>query len=414
MPPRVETRVAACLLVVAVCVAAPSSWAQLLPEYPDVRVVRMDYSNSDGEQGHTRFRYDRFGRLEGATWQLNDGSRYSVNFHLLDSAGREVEKYRLFSDGLTSSETYTYDAEGRRVTEVFTRSDGVSGQATFLWNTQGRLSETRCDSYKGWLSGIISYAYRGEHLGEGTITQGDKVIGTIAYERDEAGHLQREFWDFGGRWNQTFSYTYERTPAVLFAAANPLTVADPVFRIARENYDFSGKVGGPSSYVYAPQGQLIEKVFTRSDGLTTTTSYTFDARGNLVSSHRAYHDGQSADFQYTFDERGHLTGKSFERSDGAQGREVYTYDRLGRLTGAEFDNMDFWLTGTLSFQRDDRGNLASGYFEGRDGMKAELDFTADSWGNVTRIHWDLGGNQTQTYTFDYEKTPTHRDGEPGR
>jgi YD repeat-containing protein len=414
MPFSARLGALAFLLVAASCFLLSDSHGQMLPRYPEVRVVRLDYSNSGGEQGHTRFRYDRFGQLEGATWQLNDGSRYSVNYHLLDFAGREVEKSRLFSDGLTSTETYTYDADGRRATEVFTRSDGVSGQATFLWNAQGQLIETRCDNFKGWLSGTISYTYRGEHLVEGTITQGDKVIGTIAYERDEAGHLQREFWDFGGRWNQTFSYTYEQTPGVLFAAASPLTVADPVFRIAWENYDFSGKIGGPSSYVYGPEGQLTEKVFTRSDGLTTTTGYTFDARGNLVSSHRAYHDGQSAEFQYTFDGRGHLTGKSFERSDGARGREVYTYDRLGRLTGAEFDNMDFWLTGTLSFQRDDRGNLTTGHFEGRDGMRAELDFATDSWGNVTRIHWDLGGGQTQTYTYHYEKAPTHRDGEPGR
>ena len=133
----IVNRTKLCLVTAAIAICtslASESAAQLLPSYPDVRLKRMPYQNSRGENGITIFYYGRDGKLRNAVWTLVDRSRYSANFHLYDGKGYEVEKSREFSDGLTSTEKYDVDPNGRRTAEFFTRSDGRKGSARFTWD----------------------------------------------------------------------------------------------------------------------------------------------------------------------------------------------------------------------------------------------------------------------------------------
>lgn len=382
---------------------APESGAQLLPNYPDVRLKKMPYRNSGGEDAVTIFYYGRDGKLRNAVWMLADRSRYSCNFHLYDSNGYEVEKYREFSDGLTSTEKYEVDSDGRRTSELFERSDGRKGTAGFTWGNDGPLVETECDNHKGWFSGRILYSYDKAGRSRGASIERDgETIGTVKYSYDSAGHLVEEFWDLAGQWNQTFNYEYEPRPQKTFGFSSPYVAMNAAFRVVIERYDYSNEGGGPSFYTYDDQGKLVEKVYERADGLKTTTSYDYDQEGNLKSSHRKYIGGLTADFDYEHDDARRLTKRACHRSDGATGHEQYFYDRLGRLERAVYENMDFWLNGEINFEYDGWGQIASGRFDSRDGNHADITFKTDADGNVLKMHWMFETGKTQTYFFEYE------------
>jgi hypothetical protein len=392
------------LILLSTVLSSPSR-AQFLPRADGYRLVRMGYTNTSGENGVTIFYYGRDGALAWELWMLNDRSRYSANGFVLDDQGRVIEKYREFSDSLTSTETYRFDDAGQRVAETFARSDGVTGSAAYLWNDDGRVQAAECDKYKGWFSGRIDYEYSGGVLSGAVISRGDERIGEITYGYDEIGRLAQETWDFGGTWSQTFSYEYEAVPERVADASHPLMAMNSRFHVVAEDYDFDGRVGGPSTYEYDSDGLLVKKVFTRDDGLRTETTYTFDAAGSLVSSHRVYHDGRTADFTYTHDARLRLTGKHFQRSDGQEGAEAYTYDRFGRLEQATYRNMDFWLNGVIRFTYDTWGHIDGGHFDSNNGDDADLTIDTDEHGNVLRVHWQFDSGHTQTYHFDY--APIH-------
>jgi YD repeat-containing protein len=390
-------------IVLVFCTAlAPESGAQLLPDYPDVRLKNMPYRNSDGENAVTIFYYGRDGRRRNAVWKLADESRYSCNFHLYDSDGHEVEKYREFSDGLTSKERYEVDSAGRRTAEIFERSDGRRGTARFNWDND-LLTMAECDNHRGWLSGKIIYSYDESGRRDGARIESDgKTTGTVSYKYDAVGHLVEEHWDFGNRWSQTFNYEYEPRPPKTFGFSSPYVSMNAAFRVIKERYDYNSEGGGPSSYFYDDEGKLIEKVYERADGLKTTTSYEYDQEGNLKSSHRKYIGGLTADFIYEHDEARRLTKRTCRRSDGASGYEQFIYDRVGRLHRAIYENMDFWLNGEIVFRYDGWGHIASGRFQSRDGNDADISFETDADGNVLKMHWKFGTGKTQTYFFEYE------------
>lgn len=387
----------------ALTLLASPALAQFLPDHDGVRLLRMDYRNASGERGVSLYHYDRTGRLGRSTWMLEDHSRHSNNYYLYDEDGRQIEKYREFSDGLTSTQRYEYDARGRCTLERFARSDGVEGQAAFSWDEDGHLRKAECERFRGWLTATLLYSYDGDRLAAATIASGADSVGSITYRYDAAGFLIEEHWDFGGRWSQTFGYVYENRPGVLYAPASPLQAFDTRFRTREEDYDYDGQIGGPSTYTYDALGRLAEKVFERSDGVRTSTTYTYDDRGNLISSRRTHPDGRTTDFLYHFDPAGRLIARTTGGEGGPESSEAYQYDRLGRLERAIYRNMDSWLTGEITFEYDAWDRLSGGRFAAAEGPGATLEVGTDLWGNVTRVVWTFADGRTQTYEYGYER-----------
>ena len=390
-----------CLLVLILAVQN-CAFAQFLPDATDARVSCMGYSNTSGEKGMTTFHYRRDGVMHASTWMLQDQSRHSANYYVYDNSGQMVEKYREFSDGLTSTDTYEYDAAGHRVKEIFMRSDGVGGYAVYHWSERGVLLEAECDKYKGWFTGHLDYEYENGRVAGARIRRDGENIGSIEYRYDPSGHMLSEVWTFDSQWSQSFTYAWEPVPEIVYSASSPLNMMNPAYRVVAEDYDFNASGGGPSQYFYAGMGRLDKKIFERSDGLKTETAYRYDENGDLLSSRRVYHDGRSADFSYSYDAARRLIAKTFRLSTGQSGSERFAYDRLGRLQQAVYRNMDLWLNGLLVFQYDDWGHLQTGQFASDDGEDASLDIETDTHGNVVRIHWLFENGKTQTYTFSYE------------
>ncbi|MBN1781355.1 hypothetical protein JW948_09540 [bacterium] len=400
---KVSALIAVCLAVSSVLCQTPET---IRPGCPECRLLRLDYENSGGENGLTTFDYNGDGLLEKAVWELDDGSRISLNSYTHDKDGRLIRKYREYSDSLISDQAFEYNNRGQLITERFERSDSVSGLTTYEYDDQGRLAGMRCRGFNGWFYGDIAFTYdeAGSKI-KGDIRHEGEHAGVILYSYDECGNLIREHWDFSGRWSQTFIYEYEACPAAppaVYASSNVFISGNPQYRLIGEHYDYSGKTGGPSFYFYGKGGKLLSKRFERSDGFSTETDYLYDCKGKLTRSCRHYSNGLFAVFSYESGPSGKLATRSFRRTDGVSGSESYAYDSRSNLVSAQWINVDSWLTGALTFTSAEDGTLTGGHYQGADGSGAEIRFEYDAHGNLLKIHWDFASGATQTYVFEYE------------
>ena len=370
--------------------------------------MKLYYENSSGEKGLTTFDYDEKGLLDKAIWELDDGSRMSLNFYKHNTNGNLINKYREFSDGLTSQQFYEYDNRSNLVKETFQRSDDVSGVTTYGYDKDGKLIHADCNGLNGWFYGKINYIYdKTGRKQKADIIQKGENTGTILYSYDVNDNLIKEYWDLSGKWNQTFIYEYEKRLTVLpecYTSSNVFTPSNPVYRIVKESYDYAGKIGGPSYYGYNQNGKLINKRFERSDGFSTETAYLYDHQGVLTKSYRKYSNGLCAVFTYEFNNLGVLTERSFKRTDGVTGSESYDYDEESKVNHADWRNFDSWLTGTISFAYNENGILSGGEYHGTEGADAKINFEYDKFRNLTKISWVFSTGETQTYIFEYEKT----------
>lgn len=373
------------------------------PVLPGVRLVRMDYENSMGEEGLTRYYYDLKGRNYLATWQLADSSRSSVNRHTLDSAGRMIIKSREFSDGMSSVQHFRYDPEGKLIWEDFSRSDGVTGRVDYSYGEDGKLDSADCRGLNGWFYGKIVYTWENGRKTGAVIFSDTDSAGSITYEY-AGGRLSLERWELKGGWSQTFRYEYQEAFPRTCTSSNVFIREDPWFRIRSENYDFSGGTGGPTVYTYNDSGRLVSREYLRSDGLRTLSTYDYDSTGLLLGSHRDYGDGDSTDFIYWFSVKRQLLVKTFKSTDGEAGSETYRY-RDGLLVRGEYVNVDGWLNGTLTFESDGDGSLRSADFEGQNLARAKIEFSYDLDFNLTVIKWVFDSGVTQTYSYAYEASP---------
>ncbi len=215
----------------------------------EFRLSKLHYENSSGEKGITIFEYDEYGIMYKAKWELLNGSRHSFNYHTFDENGNMIQKYREFSDGITSNLLYKYDKQDNLISEHFERSDGVTGTTNYIYDETGKLISTDCKGLNGWFFGILTYKYEqnGKKAGA-TIKQKGNQAETISYGYDNSGNLIKEHWDFSGKWSQTFTYEYEKhenTFLVYYTSSNVFISNTSKYRLVEEKYDYNKSNGGP-------------------------------------------------------------------------------------------------------------------------------------------------------------------------
>lgn len=365
--------------------------------------IMLKYENSSGEKGISFFEFDGNNYLRKGRWELLDKSRHSINYYFYNEKNQLIEFYREFSDGLTGSIKFEYDEFGKQTKETFSRSDGVTGTATYLYSENGTIHKIVCDKMKGWFSGEIIYDSENEiQPNSATIYSKTGVkIGTIAFTYDR-NMLTKEHWDFPGQWTQTFEWVYQPVKS-LFTSSNVFIPENTRFRLKKENYDFNNESGGPSYFSYDELGKLIEKIFARSDSLKTVTGYDYQDNGLLMKSGRKYNDGKTGTFNYEWNDFRKLLKREFYIDEEKIGDELYFYTSTGQLESANWNNFDTWLSGTLTFEYSATGQINLGHFKGKNGFDAELEFSYDGDGNVSKIVWQFSFGKTQTYWFEYEK-----------
>ncbi len=402
-------RICVVVLVLAMtgCLKPVEIGAEAVEKTPreNYRPVRLHYTNSSGERGVTTHVYDASGVCAWSIWELLDGSRWSTNTYVYDDAGRMVEKNRVFSDELTSKQTFRYDVSGRLTFETFSRSDGKSGKVRYVFDDNRHTETAYCDRMNGWLSATIHYQLDPEgRRTSGVLEKDGKQVGTIAYTCNEEGLLRQERWQIGN-WSQTFTTEYEKANCQAPTTSNPYVPGNCNWRVQGEQYSFNGEIGGPSAYTYDEEGRLAEKTFTRSDGVQTVTAYHYDPTNVLRKSVRKFGDGTTTEFYYVFNSNRQLVERNWTDKDGNAGLERYRYDEHGKLSGARYERMDGWLTGNLTFKHDRYGNLSTGTYDGDDGLSAKIEFTCDQHGLPVRIYWSFSSGHTQEYRFSYEAVP---------
>ena len=362
--------------------------------------VILNYENSSGEKGISFFEYDGNQRMIKGWWQLLDSSRWSVNYYLYNTKDQLVEKYREFSDGITSSLKYEYNSQGIKTAEDFSRSDGVAGKSTFEYNRNGALIKIHCNKYSGWFDGEIIYTpEKNGNPKSGEIFRNNKKLGDIQLEYTKEENLKTEKW-ITPNWNQTFDWEYARL-SKSYTSSNVFIQENNRFQLAQENYSYNGETGGPSYFTYNNNGKLIQKTFVRSDSLKTVTSYKYDKKGLLKKSIRKYNDGSTANFMYKYNKNRQLTQRTFNHSNGTKGSEYYFYNPKGTLQKAILRNFDNWLTGEITFASAKSGKLQKGTFKGEK-FDANLTFEYDGFGNLISITWIFSFGKSQTYQFSYK------------
>lgn len=373
---------------------------------PGTRLLHLHYENSGGERGVTTFQYRADGRPEIALWGLLDGSRNSFNEYYYDDKGRLGKMTRLYSDSITSSEIFEYDEKGRVNKVAFSQSDGVIGSVVLVYDNGGRCFKAMCDKHKGWLTADVEFVYDNQGRLTGAVLNRDgNTLGNISYYYDSNSNLEKEYWDFNGRWNQTFGYEYEdcrQMPGSYYSSGNPFIPGGNGYRIAGENYTYNGVSGGPSYYNYDRLGRMASKKFVRDDGFQTENKYFYDAKGLLTQARRTYADGKSAVITYEFNADGYMIRRTLKRTDGVSTDEIIKYDNKGRMISAVYDNVDTWLTGTLNFEHHADDRIAKGVFKSEN-YSADLNFEYDAKKNLISITWQFSFGEYQKYTFEYEK-----------
>lgn len=363
------------------------------------RPVILNYQNSSGEKGISFFEYDGNQRIVKGYWQLLDSSRFSNNYYFYNHLGQLTEKYREFSDSVTSSVKYTYNKKGWKIAVDFSRSDGVTGKTVFEYKPNGVLHKIRCKKYNGWFDGEVVYKTRkNENPLWGEIFRDNKKLGDIHLYYTKNGNLKTEKWIIGNR-SQTFEWEYVLLP-VSYTSPNVFITENNRYRLIEENYSYNNKTGGPSNFKYDEDGKLTQKTFIRSDGIKTLTTFEYDKNGLLKKSFRKYNDGSSATFNYNFNKNRKLVKRSFIHSNGTKGEENYFYSRTGELEKAVWKNFDNWLSGEITFEHAQNGTIKTGIFGGEK-FDATLDFSYNKTGNTDCIIWNFSFGEKQEYHFKY-------------
>jgi hypothetical protein len=216
-------------------------------------ILYLEYSNNAGEKGLTTFIYNERNLPHKAIWELEDGSRWSENLHDFDAHGNLVKKTRTFSDSVRVEQTFMYDTKNRLTAETFRRSDGVTGNVRYHYSERSdqRLAYADCNGLNGWFHGRIEYVY-----GSGETNRPESALlyapdlatpaGKISFLYDGQDRLKRETWNFNSGFSQAFEYTYRDTDCTRFRSSNVFLNLPCNVRVEREDYDYSGKGGGPS------------------------------------------------------------------------------------------------------------------------------------------------------------------------
>lgn len=368
------------------------------------RLIRLDYSNSSGENGVTFYDYSEKGLCETAIWELENGQRYSINFQFYDQNNNMIKKVREYSDHKNTVQLYNYDENNRLISEEFFLRDTSKGVTTFEYDDQNKVVLIRCKNYNGWVNGTIKLEYndKGQKIA-GELTQKEEQAAVINYEYDDYGNLVKEVWDFNKEWQQEFNYIYEMesdSGLINFTSPNPYVI-NPQKPIKREEYKYGDKISGPSFYKYDSNGKLIEKIYERSDGFKTNTFYIYSNNGILLRAFRRYSNGKNALFKFTYNENRRITKKDFFTNDHIYGSELYTYSLNNELEKAEFNNSDLWLSGIINFERIKNGTLLKATYKDKQGFDAEINITYNSQLLLQSVIWKFSNGDEQSYNYFY-------------
>ena len=295
---------------------------------------------TDGEQNHTEFELDAWGRITGIT--NPDGSR----------------------------ESYTYDHAGN----ITSTTDGRGGVIRYDYNSM--LKPGKVTDQAG---NADTFTYDGEGNPAGQTDRNGKTIrreygsfGLLLSEQGEDGTFNRRKYDRQGRLTEnasnhiSYRYDYTRTgrlktryingkAALRYTytkAGRTASITDICGKTTEYGYDLNGRITEVSekgkvlaAYTYDAAGRV--KNITFANGMQTL--YAYDRERNLASVETKNADGSILlSYSYQYDRNGNRT----EKKDLKNGNSTtYLYDTMQRLSEAAYPE-----TGKETYRYDEAGN----------------------------------------------------------
>jgi hypothetical protein len=179
---------------------------------------------------------------------------------------------------------------------------------------------------------------------------------------------------------------------------------DRCFRPVRMLYENSSGESAITSYFYDTHGRNYMARWQLEDSSRSSINYyEFDTSGNLVRKYREFSDGLISDQHFFYDGSGRLAGEDYYRSDSVEGRTDYEYGEGGRCLAARCKGLNGWFYGDLLFYYDSEGRKkGAGIYRAPDSIGFIL-YNYDDAGNLTREYWDLNGQWSQSFVYEYQK-----------
>ena len=295
---------------------------------------------TDGEQNHTEFELDAWGRITGI--RNPDGSSESYTY---DHAGNitsttdgrgSVIRYEYNSmmkpgkvtDQAGNADTYTYDGEGN-----------LTGQR----DRNGRTVKREYGSFGMLLSekGEDGTFTRRKYDTEGRLTECASSHMNYRYDYTKTGRLRTKY--INGM--PALRYTYTK-------AGRTASITDICGKTTEYGYDLNGRLASVSekgkvlaAYAYDTAGRISNISF--ANGIRT--SYSYDTERNLASMETRDRNGNSLlSYSYQYDRNGNRTGKKDLKNGNAT---AYVYDTMQRLSEVTYPE-----TGKETYRYDEAGN----------------------------------------------------------
>ena len=179
---------------------------------------------------------------------------------------------------------------------------------------------------------------------------------------------------------------------------------DRCFRPARMYYENSSGESAITLYYYDIHGRNYMSHWQLDDSTRSSINYyEYDTSGNLVRKYREFSDGLTSDQHFFYDGSGRLAGEDYYRSDSVEGRTDYEYDEGGRCVAARCKGLNGWFYGDLIFYYDREGRKKeAGIYRSLDSI-GFVRFDYDESGNLTREYWDVNGQWSQSFVYEYQQ-----------
>jgi RHS repeat-associated protein len=342
--------------------------------------------------------------------------------------GKESYEYddrgnlRKYTDALGNSTTYTYDATFNKVTSI---QDPLGNRSTYGYDSRGnRITQTDANghttSYRYDANGLLTETTdplgqksRFEHDSFGNLVKFTDALGSVSQYRYDGISRLSETMDGLGR---KATITYDRLDRVV-------TQTDARGQSTTFSYDEVGNLvsvtdARSKTTRFAYDG--LNHLTTRTDPLGKTDSRAYDPNGNLLS----FKDRRGQTGTFAYDDVNRLILEEY--TDGS--RVERRYDAFGRLSqvadsgaffGFEYDAAGGLIrsvgpTGTVSYQRDALGRVASRQVTGQPAVTYGYDgasnlLTAAMPGASVSLTYNAGNQHSRldrsngvatSYTYD--------------
>jgi len=369
--------------------------------------------DTEGASPVQTYTYDSMGNITGIT----DGEQNHTDFEL-DAWGRIVTLKA--PDG--SVETYTYDCAGN----ITSTTDGNGNTISYTYNSMQKLGSVTDQAGEA-----DTFTYDGEgNLTVHTDRNGRKVtstygsFGLLLSENAEDGTFNHRKYDARGRLIENASnhvvYRYDYTksgkvrtkyvngkPALTYRYTKGGKVAgitDISGKTTEYAYDLNGNLSQVMeagkvlvTYEYDEIGRIANICFANG----VKTAYQYDAERNMASITTTGKDGSTLlSYSYRYDRNGNRVEKRDNRADkgsvqnGAAGATSYVYDNMQRLCEVTYPE-----AGKETYQYDAVGNRIRKQTESH-----TEGYTYDERNRLVQKQlWETGATvpaDTTTYTYD--------------